>query len=227
MQTNIINIRDRSHEFNMEPGSAVQFTYIAEAAFKRDRHSRAERFHFKSRLWIDFNHGRFLFSDRPEQGNWEYCSIAGNINQDKEIEIFPCDNDTFMCSFVLRGLNPRSFTRSKDYDSKVAKLMFRGPQGFILDDKMAFITILDHQDLQHVHDIHRIERDQMNKRVWEIIGPQLEAALNDPIENAIGEKSYCEDRPKEMERKRLLLQEKGTILRNFDGELVNSADDAE
>jgi hypothetical protein len=208
----------------MKPGSAVEFTYKAEAEFE------GERFHFKDRLWVDFNQGRFLFSDSPDEGRWQECSIAGNINEDDKIEIFPTDYDTFMFSIVLFNLTPLKSTTPGDCVWQRAILMVRGPDGHLFNDLATLLAILYSQDSQGVYLLDGFTKRQCSeiyKEVTSIIAPAYLETLAQPYVLGFLIASYCEDRLKERKRKLKLLAKNGAVLRNDDGELVDSVEELE
>lgn len=220
----IICVRDRSREFAMKPGSAVEFPYKAEAEFE------GERFHFKDRLWVDFNQGRFLFSDSPDEGMWQECSIAGDINEDDKIEIFPTDYDTFMFSIVLFNLTPLKSTTTGDCVWQRAILMIRGPDGRLFNELTTLLSILYCQDSQGVYLVDGFTKRQCSeiyKEVTSIIAPAYLATQAQPYVLGFLLASYCENRPKELDRKLKLLADKGTILRNDNGKRVDSVADLE
>lgn len=145
MPPTIISVRDYSHEFNLQSGSAVAFTYVADAEFQQ------ERFRFQDRLWVNFNEGRFLFSWRPDEGRWQYCSIAGNLDEDDRIEIFPTAYNTFMFSIVLFNLTPFKTTTTGNCVWQRAMLLVRGPDGHLFNELTASLAILYCQDSQGVY----------------------------------------------------------------------------
>ncbi len=161
MQTHIWRVWDRSREFGH---NAIQFSYSAEIGIKPNKYARTERFAFGSRLWVDFNQGRFIFSDGPEKGNWELCSINGDLYKDEDIELFPL-NDAFSCSIVLQHLSPKKLVKSWEYDSNKAKLLFRDKQGQILHNNLAVQLILDYHELQDVQDGLTKEREKIRNAI--------------------------------------------------------------
>lgn len=220
----IICVRDRSREFAMKPGSAVEFTYEAEAEFD------GERFSFKDRLWVDFNHGRFLFSDSPDEGRWQECSIAGDINEDDKIEIFPSKFNTFMFSFELYNVTPLKSTTTGDCVWQRAILMVRGSDGHLFNDLTTLLAVLYCQDSQGVFLVDGFTKRQCSeiyKEVTRIIAPAYLATQAQPYVLGFLIASYCEARPKERKRKLKLLANKGIVLRNDDGDLVDSVADLE
>lgn len=224
MPPTIICVRDRSHEFNLRPGSAVEFTYKAEAKFE------GERLQFKDRLWVDFNRGRFLFSNKTDEGKWQKCSIAGNVNEGKKIEIFPCDNDTFMCSIELFNVTPFKSTKSGDCVWQRAIMMFRSPQGHLCDEQMTFLALLYYQDAQGVYEANGATSKRcisISRKVKAILTPQMREAEEHPFVCAFLWAAYCADRSKGQERKRKCLAEHGTVLRNDNGKRVDSVADLE
>lgn len=220
----IICVRDRSREFAMKPGSAVEFTYEAEAEFD------GERFSFKDRLWVDFNQGRFLFSDSPDEGMWQECSIAGDINEDDKIEIFPTDYDTFMFSIVLFNLTPLKSTTTGDCVWQRAILMIRGPHGHLFGELTASLAILYCQDSQGVYLVDGATKRQCSgiyKKVTSMIAPAYLATQAHPYLLGFLIAAYCENRPKERKRKLKLLADKGIVLRADNGERVDSVAELE
>ena len=220
----IICVRDRSREFAMKPGSAVEFTYEAEAEFE------GERFHFKDKLWVNFNEGRFLFSWRPDEGKWQKCSIAGNINEGKKIEVFPCDKDTFMCSIDLYNVSPLKSTKSGDCIWKRGVMMFRGPQGHLYDEQMTFLALLYYQDCQGVYQANGATSRRcirISQKVKTVLTPLIQEAERHPFVCAFLWAAYCADRSKGFERKLKLLADKGIVLRADNGERVDSVAELE
>ena len=224
MPPTIISVRDRSREFAMKPGSAVEFAYKAEAEFD------GERFSFKDRLWVDFNRGRFLFSNKTDEGKWQKCSIAGNVNEGKKIEIFPCDKDTFMCSIDLYNVSPLKSTKSGGCAWQRGVMMFRGPQGHLYDEQMTFLALLYYQDAQGVYEANGATKRRcrsISRKVKAILTPQMREMENHPFVCAFLLAAYCADRSKGQERKRKCLAEHGTVLRNDDGKRVASVAELE
>ena len=224
MPPTIICVRDRSREFNLRPRSAVEFTYTAEAEFE------GERFHFKDRLWVDFNQGRFLFSDRPDEGRWQECSIASDINEDEKIEIFPTDYSTFVFSIVLFNLTPLKSTTPGDCVWQRAILMVRGPDGRLFNDLTTLLSILYCQDSQGVYLVDGFTKRQCSgiyKKVTSIIAPAYLATQAQPYVLGFLIAAYCESRLKERKRKLALLADKGIVLRNDDGKRVASVAELE
>ena len=224
MTPTITSVRDRSREFKMKPGSAVAFTYVTGAEFE------GERFHFQDRLWVDFNAGRFLFSDRPDEGNWQYCSIAGNIDEGDEIEIFPCGNSTFMCSVELFNVTPFKSTKSGDCVWQRAIMMFRDPQGHLYDEQATFLALLYYQDCQGAYEAGGATNRRcrsISRKVKTILTPQIREAEEHPFVCAFLWAAYCADRSKGFERKLKLLAERESVLRNDDGKRVASVEELE
>ncbi len=224
MPPTITSVRDRSREFAMKPGSAVEFTYVAAAEFQR------ERFSFKDRLWVDFNQGRFLFSDSPDEGMCQECSIAGNLDEDDRIEIFPSKYNTFMFSFELYNVTPLKTTQSGDCMWKRAILMVRGPDGLLFNDLTTLLAVLYCQDSQGVFLVDGATKRRCSgiyKAMTSFIAPAYLATQAHPYLLGFLIAAYCENRPKERKRKLKLLADKGTVLRNDDGERVDSVAELE
>ena len=224
MPPTIISVRDWSHKFNMKPGSAVEFTYTADAEFQQ------ERFRFQDKLWVDFNAGRFLFSDRPDEGRWQECSIAGNMNDDEQIEIFPTDYSTFVFSIVLFNLTPLKSTTTGDCVWQRAILMVRGPDGRLFNDLTTLLAVLYCQDSQGVFLVDGFTKRQCSeiyKEATRIIAPAYLATQAQPYVLGFLIAAYCENRPKERKRKLKLLANKGTVLRADNGERVDSVEELE
>ena len=224
MPPTITSVRDRSHEFSLRPGSAVAFTYVAEAEFE------GERFRFQDKLWVDFAHGRFLFSDRPDEGRWQGCSIAGNLDEDDRIEIFPSKYNTFMFSFELYNVTPLKSTQTGDCMWKRAILMVRGPDGRLFGELTASLAILYCQDSQGVYLVDGITKrrcSEIYKKVTSMIAPAYLETQAHPYLLGFLIAANCENRPKERKRKLKLLADKGTVLRNDDGERVDSVAELE
>jgi len=232
MKTKIWEVCDRSGKRDC---SLVLYKFEAAQSYKFDKHSRSREYEICDRLWVDFKNGRFMFADQTDKANWEDCSIAGTPYT-QAVMLFPCDDDTFMSAISLRGLTPRKFKKGMSatfggpvqqnwcYPSN-ATLNFIGYNGGYLDNKNAFLTILEYQKLQGYHE-HPTAKSQKFPEMYDDILTGMVKEM-EAKETARGESKAdlqkiveCRIRYKEFQED--LLKDCGLVVKDFDGKVISN-----
>lgn len=229
MKTKIWEVCDRSED---EDCSLILYKFVARESYKFNKR-RSTECCIRDRLWVDFKNGKFVFADQPNEAKWEDCSIAGTPYT-QAVMIFPCDDDTYMSAIYLQGLTPKKFRAGMSaapggriYPNWCrphnATLKFIGYNGGYLNNKEAFLSILEYQSLQGYHN-HEVGKKyaSMYSEVLSTMVQETEAKEPTKGESEADLQKIVECRIRYKEFQEDLLKDCGLVVKDFDGNVLSN-----